>query len=62
MQYVGQTCRFLKTRFTEQCRSVKKPRKLDTFLFLEISNAQIISPSHIYIQPVEKILYGENSS
>ena len=33
MQYVGQTCRFLKTRYTEHCRQMKNPRKIDTFLY-----------------------------
>ena len=33
MQYVGQTGRSLKTRFREHFRKMKKPRKIDTFLY-----------------------------
>ena len=33
MQYIGQTCRFLKTRFSEHYRRTKKPRKIDNFLY-----------------------------
>ena len=31
MQYVGQTCRFLKTRFSEHYRRTKKPREIDNY-------------------------------
>ena len=41
MQYVDQTCRFLKSRFTEHYRLTKKPRKIDNF-FTDISNTLII--------------------
>ena len=41
MQYVGQTCRFLKTRFSEHYRQTKKPLKLIIF-FIGISNKLII--------------------
>ena len=41
IQYVDQTCRFLKTRFTEHYRFLKKPRKIDNF-FIDISNTLII--------------------
>ena len=37
MQYAGQTCRFLKTRFSEHYRRIKKPRKIDKF-FIGILN------------------------
>ena len=33
MQYVGQTCRFLKTRFSEHYHRTKKPHKIDNFLY-----------------------------
>ena len=33
MQYVGQTCRFLKIIFSEHYRRIKKPRKIDNFHF-----------------------------
>ena len=33
MQYVNQTCRFLKTRFSEHYRRTKKPRTIDNFLY-----------------------------
>ena len=33
MQYVGQTCRKLKARFGEHNRKIKKPKKIDTFLY-----------------------------
>ena len=61
MQYVGQTGRFLKTRFPEHFRKMKKPKKFDTFLYRHFkSNGH--SPSKIVIQPVENIIYDPNSS
>ena len=33
MQYVGHTCRKLKNRFGEHYRKIKKPKKIDTFLY-----------------------------
>ena len=61
MQYVGQTCRFLKTRFSEHCRQTKKPRKIDNFLYRHFKQTNH-STSSISIQPVEKIIYGDNST
>ena len=61
MQYVGQTCRFLKTRFSEHYRQTKKPRKIDNFLYRHFKQT-IHSTSSISIQPVEKITYGDNST
>ena len=53
MQYIGQTGRSLKTRFRENFRIMKKPKKIDTFLYRYFkSNGH--SPSKIVIQPVEK--------
>ena len=61
MQYVGQTGPSLKTRFREHFRKMKKPKKLDTFLYCHFkSNGH--SPSKIVIQLVEKIIYDPNSS
>ena len=61
MQYVGQTCRFLKTRFSEHYRRMKKPRKIDNFLYRHFKQTNH-STSSISIQPVEKITYGDNST
>ena len=61
MQYVGQTCRFLKTRFSEPYRRTKKPRKIDYFLYRHFKQTNY-STSSISIQPVEKIIYGDNST
>ena len=60
MQYVMQTRRLLKYRFTEHYRRMKKPWKIYNFLyrhFILINH----TPSHISIQPVEKIVYDDNS-
>ena len=52
MQYVGQTGRSLKTRFREHLRKMKKPKKIDTFLYRHFkSNGHL--PSKIVIQLVE---------
>ena len=61
MQYVGQTCRFLKTRFSEHYRRTKKPRKIDNFLYMHFKQTNH-STSSISIQPVEKITYDDNST
>ena len=61
MQYVGQTCRFLKTRFSEHYRRTKKPHKIDNFLYRHFKQTNH-STSSIYIQPVEKIIYDDNST
>ena len=52
---VGQTSRFLKTRFTERYHRMKKPGKIDVFLYkhFKLTNH---SPSYISIQPVEIII------
>ena len=55
MQYVGQTCRFLKARFSEHYRQTKKPRKIDNFLYRHFKQTNH-STSSIYLQPVQKIL------
>ena len=61
MQYVGQTCRFLKTRFSEHYPQIKNPRKIDYFLYQHFIKTNH-STSSISIQPVEKITYDDNSS
>ena len=60
MQYVGQTGRSLKTRFCKHFRKMKKPKKLDTFLYRNFKNNGH-SPCKIIIQQVEKIIYDPNS-
>ena len=61
MQYVGQTGRSLKTRFREHFRKMKKPKKIDTFLYRHFKNNGH-PPSKIVIQPLEKIIYVPNLS
>ena len=61
MQYVGQTCRFLKTRFSEYHHQTKKPRKIDNFLYRHFKQTNH-STSSISSQPVEKIIYYDNST
>ena len=60
MHYVGPTCRFPKTRFSEHYRRIKKPRKIDNFLYRHFKQTNH-STSRISIQPVEKITYDDNS-
>ena len=60
MQYVGQTCRFLKTRFPEHYRRTQKPRKMDNFLYRHFIQTNH-SISSISIQPVEKITYDDST-
>ena len=59
MQYVGQTCRFLKTRYSEHSPRTKKPRNIDNFLYRHFKQTNH-STSSISIQPVKKITYGDN--
>ena len=61
MQNVDQTCRYLKTRFSEHYRRIKKPHKIDNFLYRQFKQTNH-STSSISIQPVEKITYDDNSS
>ena len=60
MQYVRQTGRSLKTRFHEHFSKMKKPKKIDTFLYRDFKD-NCHSPCKIVIQPVEKIIYDPNS-
>ena len=61
MQYVGQTCRFLKIRFSEHYRRTKISRKIDNFLYRNFKQTNH-STNSISIQPDEKIAYGDNST
>ena len=61
MQYVGQTCRKLKNRFGEHYRKIKKPKKIDTFLYQHVKRTGH-SPGNVLVQPLEKLIYDENSS
>ena len=60
MQDVEQTRRFLKTRLSEHHRRIKKPHKIDNFLYRQFKLTNH-SADHIFIQPVEKI-YDDNST
>ena len=60
MQYVGQTCRKLKNRFGEHYRKIKKPKKIDTFLYQHFKRTGH-SPENVLVQTVEKMIYDENS-
>ena len=60
MQYVGQTCRKMKTRFGEQYRKIKKPKKIDTFLYQHFKRTGH-SSNNVLMQPVEKLSNYENS-
>ena len=61
MQYDGQTCRKLKNRFGEHYHKIKKPKKIDTFLYQHF-NRNGHSPDNVLVQPMEKFIYDENSS
>ena len=61
MQYVGQTCRKLKNRFGEHYCKIKKPKKIDTFLYQHFKRTGH-SPDNVLVQPVEKLIYDENFS
>ena len=60
MQYAGQTCCELKTRFGEHYRKIIKTKKIDTFLYQHFKRTGQ-SPSNVLVQPVEKLSYDENS-
>ena len=61
MQYVGQTCPKLKNRFGEHYRKNKKTKKIDTFLYQHFKRTGH-SPDNVLVQPVEKLIYDDNSS
>ena len=61
MQYIGQTCRKLKNRFGEPYSKIKKPKKIDTFLYQHFKRTGHF-PDNVLVQPVEKLINDENSS
>ena len=61
MQYVGQTCRKLKTRFGEHYRKILKAKKIDTFLYQHFKRTGH-SPDNVSVQISEKLSYDHNSS
>ena len=60
MQYVGQTCCKLKNRFGEHYRKIKK--KLKRLILYQHFKRTGHSPDNVLVQPVEKLIYDENSS
>ena len=56
MQYVGQTSCKLKTRYGEHYRKIKKPKKIDTFLYQHFKRT-VHSPCNVLVQPAEKLSY-----
>ena len=61
MQYVGETCGKLKTRFGDQYRKIKKHRKIDAFLYQHFKSTGH-SPNNVLVQPMEKLSYDKNST
>ena len=61
MQYVGETCHKLQTRFGEQYRKIRKPKKIGTFRYKRFKRTGH-SPNNGLVQPMEKFTYDENSS
>ena len=58
MQYIGQTCHKLKNRFGEHYRKIKKPKKIDTFLYQHFKRT-----GHSHFSATSgKMIYDENSS
>ena len=58
--YIGQTCRFLKTRFSQHYRRIKKPRKIDNFLYrliilLAVFLFSLLKRLHMVIIPLKDI-------
>ena len=51
----------MKNRFGEHYRKIKKPKKIDTFLYQHFKRTGH-SPDNVLVQPVEKLIYDENSS
>ena len=50
-----------KNRFGEHYRKIKKPKKIDTFLYQHFKRNGH-SPDNVLVQPVEKLIYDENYS
>ena len=51
----------MKNRFGEHYRKIKKPKTIDTFLYQHFKRTGH-SPDNVLVQPVEKLIYDENSS
>ena len=51
----------MKNKFGEHYRKIKKPKKIDTFLY-QLLKRTVHSPDNVLVQPVEKFIYDENSS
>ena len=51
----------MKNRFGEHYRKIKKPKNIDTFLYQHFKRTGH-SPDNVLVQPVEKLIYDENSS
>ena len=49
------------SRFGEHYRKIKKPKKIDTFLYQHLKHTGH-SPNNVLVQPVEKLSYDENST
>ena len=45
----------------EHYRKIKKPKNIDTFLYQHFKSTGH-SPDNVLVQPVEKLIYDENSS
>ena len=61
MQFVGQTGRTLRKRFSEHNRRIKKPKKNHTFLYQHLKRTGH-SPVNVLVQQVENINYNGNFS
>ena len=61
MPYVGQTSHALKKRFGEHYRRIKKPKKIDTFLYQHLRRKGH-SSGDVSVQPVENLKYDDTSS
>ena len=61
MQHVGQTSRALKIRFGDHYRSMKKPKRFDSFLYRHFKHTGH-TLTKVSVQPVEIITYDENST
>ena len=61
MQYVGQTCLKLKTRFEEHYRIIIKMKNNDTFLYQHFKHTGH-SHNNVTVQSVKTISYDKNSS
>ena len=51
----------MKSRFGEHYRKIKKPKKIYTFLYQHFKRTGH-SLDNVLVQPVEKLIYDENSS